>query len=274
MREDFLSERGITLRVWECSLMGCVGTGSEPAGNAFVQQCVIKEMRAGVRSLQGLGGERHTVGKPASYLRWDLPAAIFVGGRCVSPAGSEWFLYAKPQGENGHDVNGWHREGFVESNVTQTGVGWVFADIPAEHREAAFAHDAWTGDSQMSGTHSDLRLKECRVRSTSMDYVRARLAARRNRADAFTSLPDRQRLAASWKWRFANTSHNCFQRRWKLMFDQQRGFAMKMAKIKSSTNASVSSLRLTDCSLYGSLYNQGAPPETDRSQNLTNRMRE
>ena len=157
MRQRFLSARGVVMRLWECSLAGCVGRGDDPTGNSFIERCVRHEMETG-------GRQKHAPGRPASFLRWDVPAAIFAGGRCTSPAGFEKSAYPPPNVSWPivQDANGWQREGFYGHNVTQSGVGWVLTHAPHERREAAFAHDAWSLRSRKSGTLNGSRLETCR----------------------------------------------------------------------------------------------------------------
>ncbi len=144
------------MRLWECGLMGCVGRGgSEP--NSFFERCVRQEMTSletikkvrlesqdvalpllqlcayvlsllssqkpsCVRLATRQGTTRPT--RPASLLRWDVPAALFVGGRCTSPAESERHLYPRRRTNDSRvwlasDPFDWRTEGFSGHNVTQ-----------------------------------------------------------------------------------------------------------------------------------------------------------
>ena len=154
-RHRFLGSRGVVLRLWECSLVGCLSGGnSRAAVDPFLQNCVRHETHyGGVQS------------PPASLLRWDVPAAIFAGGRCVQPAGTEWELYPQPAANadplQRMDRDGWQPTGFVGHNATSMGVGWVLGDLPRVKREAAFAHDAWTASSHKSGTWDGAIIAPC-----------------------------------------------------------------------------------------------------------------
>ena len=88
--------------------------------------------------------------RPASMLRWDLPMAIFNGGRCVSPAPYERAQHMPEVAAITAD--GFITSGFVGHNVTASGIGWVLGDIPKRKRGGAFGHDAWTFNYKLSGT--------------------------------------------------------------------------------------------------------------------------
>ena len=106
IRRRFLGAQGVVIRLWECSLAGCIGEGADPHGNSFIERCVQQELET--------GPVRSNFGRPASFLRWDVPAALFAGGRCTNPAGHEWDAYTESVA-NGvlMDANGWQREGFT-----------------------------------------------------------------------------------------------------------------------------------------------------------------
>jgi hypothetical protein len=76
VRHSFASG-GIILRLWECSLPECMQTDN------FDSKRSPESISACARR------ETHRRFQPASLLRWDLPAAIFNGGRCTRPSASE-----------------------------------------------------------------------------------------------------------------------------------------------------------------------------------------
>ena len=268
------------MRLWECSLAACIGRGDDPQGNSYVQNCVHDEVKT---KDAGLG-----FGRPASLLRFDLPAAIFAGGRCVSPANFEWESFPKPVlngllDENGwqrvQDDNGYQREGFVGHNTTQMGVGWILHDPPRELRGAAFAHDAWTQFSHKSGTHLGGKLKSCKGhRKKPVLYAKARLAAMHSAispSSRFSNLSMPQRRAAAYKWNFANSSYNCWHWGWNDALAQQRRYttmlaheharrinATRTARQSNGTGALAGPSQpdpwsgQPECSIWGSLYNQ------------------
>ena len=208
------------------------------------------------------GGVRG-LGRPGSYLRWDVPVAVFAGGRCVRPAGREWSQFQKPEGvasaEHVPDANGWQREGFVGHAVTQTGVGWVLGDVPDSRREAAFAHDSWSLNSRWSGTHPGMKLSECsEARSNAGPYAKTRFAALRlaRKGGPYSHMDAPRRRAAAWKWRFANTSFNCWHSRWEAALTHQRKYAMLLAYRERTGNPDAKAAARAECSIWGSLYNQ------------------
>ena len=260
VRKRYLSQRGVVMRLWECSLAGCVGRGDDPGGNQWIERCVLHELQTSISGQQGFA-------RPASFLRWDAPAAIFAGGRCTSPAGHEWQLYpeaASDADEQRQDHDGWQREGFVGSNATIMGIGWVLRETPRERREA-FPHDSWTQSPRRSGTHAGMAVESCvQQLHNPAPYARARLAALRAAARADGRLSSlgtlAQRLAASYKWNFVNTSANCFHWHWEDMVAQQRKFAMLRHTAELAGGARNASPPLPPvppaCNIWGSLYNQ------------------
>lgn len=258
LRRRFLDARGVVLRIWECSLAGCLGSGDDPNGNAFLEQCVLREMC----TQRACATRSKALGRPASYLRWDVPAAIFAGGRCTSPSEFEAHLYPPPHTNESalQDADGWRREGFSGHNVTQAGVGWIL-DPPQLLREAAFAHDAWTLASRISGTHDGLRLSSCHGFHSinAASYAKKRLTAFRAgrqgpRAPFHRLGSAAQRVAAAYKWHFANTSQNCWHWRWDDALAQQRRYALLVTR-RMQANASEMPAQ-PECSIWGSLYNQ------------------
>ena len=112
LRSRFWSSSGVIMRVWECSLAGCAAHYKEATTRAFIKRCARRELET-LRTLK----------RPASMLRWDVPAALYAGGRCVNPAASEDPLYPRVVLEDDarglQDSHGWRRHGFSGHNVTQ-----------------------------------------------------------------------------------------------------------------------------------------------------------
>ena len=239
---------GVAVRLLECS-MSCTnhlgwdvkkGRGGALRMQVSERDCIEVEMKRKDR--------------PASMLRWDLPMAIFNGGRCVSPAPYERAQHMPEVAAITAD--GFITSGFVGHNVTASGIGWVLGDIPKRKRGGAFGHDAWTFNYKLSGTgdpeaklHERAALSVCSGEDGgSAAYAAARLQARRHPSDhPAGSL--RQR-AASYKWGFVNTSLNCYhgQRDWEGAFADQRAYAMLLAAKDETLDG--------ECSIWGSLYNQ------------------
>lgn len=253
-----------------------------------MQRCVHKEVRHGNR-------------RPASLLRWDTPAALYAGGRCVNPAGAESSLYPHPRAEDTagdaraqQDRHGWRRHGFSGHNVTQAGIGWVFADMPLSMRDAAFGHDAWAIDPRFSSSRSGATeltpSHECThnrqgsqsATRSAARYAQARYAAQHvSRYEAHVQ-PDHQqqqgpgdaalnalqRMASAFKFGFINTTWNCFHLDWEAALADQRAYASLLVSkqhelsarrhAQSHANASPATQPPPDpeCSLWGSLYNQ------------------
>ena len=262
VRKQFLGRRGVVLRLWECSLAGCLGDAHELGGNAFLQSCIRHELDYAIR---GYGGGAQS--PPASLLRWDVPAAIFAGGRCVEPVHSEWSLYPKPQVHDPllrMDRDGWQRLGFVGHNVTQMGVGWVLGEL-ATQRGGAFPHDAWTGSSQKSGTWEGANIEPCSrtpnatrgqptAEYTGVGYAQARFSAMHGRSQSQGSMSPMQQLAAAYKWGVANSSDlNCYHWQWEEALAEQRAYALLFQSMPESQ--SWKQLR-PECSIWDSLYNQ------------------
>jgi len=68
-----------------------------------------------------------------------------------------------------------------------------------------------------------------------------------------------QRLAAAYKWRFANTSANCMHYSWDEALAEQRAYAGHLAKFQANQrkqNRTITALHSPECSIWGSLYNQ------------------
>lgn len=262
-RQRFLGKQGVVMRLWECSLAGCLGRVKNHANSPFLQECVHHELQFG-------GGAQSP---PASLLRWDVPAAIFAGGRCTEPAGTEWALYPKPLLSDPlqrMDFDGWQPSGFAGHNVTQMGVGWVLHDLPRPRREAAFAHDAWTASSHKSGTWAGAAIQSCpkQINATRWQptgpggraYAKARYGIMHGtpRAPGHGYL---QHMAAAYKWGVANGSLNCFHWRWEEALTEQRAYALlfqsKAAKRRhKAMEASAEDTERPECSIYDALYNQ------------------
>ena len=267
IRRQFLGNRGVVLRLWECSLAGCLGKVDEPGGNAFLQQCIKHEVAYG-------GGAQSP---PASLLRWDLPAAIFAGGRCVRPVGSEWELYKEPQVDDKlqrMDRDGWQPDGFVGHSVTQMGVGWVLGHLHRTQRSAAFPHDAWTAAYQKSGTSEGAGIAQCATDTSQPsdaadggEYAQEYARDYANRRHGAMRAPPRrrgmsplQRFAAAYKWGVVNSSTiNCFHWHWEAALTKQRAYALlfqSTADAKMARRVAATEDMRPECSIWDSLYNQ------------------
>lgn len=237
---------GVALRVFECSL------------NCTAKHTEMPKMVDGfprVRVDDCIGVELVRRNRPASLLRWDVPAVIFNAGRCTSPARDEVDQFP-PAAVMTKD--GYYPHGFVGHNVTGAGIGWVFRNLAKRKRGGAFGHDAWTFNYRLSGTkhHAKMAdrdaLEPCRngkqVSHNSNAYAESRWAARKQTRGY--ALGSAQQIAASFKWDFVNTSMNCYWDRndWERALDDQRAFAMLLAKHEEKL--------VEECSIWGSLYNQ------------------
>ena len=264
-RQRFLGTRGVVLRLWECSLVGCFGGGNRhsPVDDPFLQNCVRHEVRYGAAQ-----------SPPASLLRWDVPAAIFAGGRCVEPAGTEWELYPRPAANadplQRMDRDGWQPSGFVGHNATHMGVGWVLGDLPRVQREAAFAHDAWTASSHKSGTWEGASIAACQKQPNATrwqptgpggrEYAKARYLAMHAPSPRRRRLAPLQQMAAAFKWGVANSTLNCFHWRWEEALSEQRAYALhlqaRVVKRRHKGLSQVTDELRPECSIWDSLYNQ------------------
>lgn len=281
LRSRFWSSSGVIMRVWECSLAGCAAHYKEATTRAFIKRCARRELET-LRTLK----------RPASMLRWDVPAALYAGGRCVNPAASEDPLYPRVVLEDDarglQDSHGWRRHGFSGHNVTQAAIGLIFGDLPSEDRGAAFGHDAWAADPKdgVRPAGSDLSPgRACRVGSrTAESYAHARLSIHtegfRAGFDAVHSshlagLHSLQRQAAAYKWGFVNTSYNCLHSDWEKALGEQQAYAWLLSRrgqqrpdgLESGGGGGggaegigeggrADSPELPECGPWGSLYNQ------------------
>ena len=249
---------GVAVRLLECS-MTCM---SKWKGGRFWQGAEMRR-RGGVVRYQisdkdCISPEMSREFGPASMLRWDLPNAIFNGGRCVSPAPYERsdFPAVPARYKSSVTPDGYMVNGFVGHNVTSAGVGWIFGNVPLSARGGAFGHDAWTSDYTRSGTSSTVygpsTLSQCQTSPDghgSADYAAARLAARSKTFRDFVP-GSAQHRAAAYKWGFVNRTWNCYHgaSAWERAFDDQRAYALLVAKRKEELPG--------ECSIWGSLYNQ------------------
>jgi hypothetical protein len=256
LNERWSGEDGIALRLLECS-MACTNTLG-----VDVKKVRGGALRTRISEKECIEVELARRNRPASVLRWDLPLAIFNGGRCVSRAAFE---------RHGHlpesttvDTDGFVTKGFVGHNVTASGIGWVLGELPRRKRGGAFGHDAWTFNFRQAGaafrqvgagSAASAPLKTCAemsdpeaLRRNSAAYAAARLASRqRSSAHVPGSL---QQVAAGYKWGFVNTSWNCYHKPgdWEGAFAQQKAFAELVAERQGTLDG--------ECSIWGSLYNQ------------------
>lgn len=251
LQNRLLQQDGVVIRVFECSINCTAKLDEKPTiigGFPHMQEnCAQLELARRLR--------------PASLLRWDLPAAIFNAGRCVVPSQSELAEFVNDPTKITRD--GYYPWGYAGHNVTSAGVGWVFGDIPLKKRAGAFGHDAWTFNFRLSGIQFRAKrekrekLKECKmrthlaesaVRHTSAEYAEARMTARRKtHGYPYGSL---KHAAAAYKWDFVNTSMNCWWpgTMWDRAMEDQKAFAMLLAGNQETV--------VGDCSIWGSLYNQ------------------
>ncbi len=245
LRSRFLRKGdGVVIRLWECTLGLCLGhavkpNNVDPAANPrkFLEECSAREHARASR--------------PASVLRWDLPAALFVNGRCTDPAtiGVDRRVDSPVQRIVNHD--GYVTTGFTGHNVTGAGVGMIFGPLKRRRRIAAFGHDAWTFTHKKSGTNRKAAMPACPSRRPSSAYADARWAARSAPTAFERGSP--QHVAAAYKWGFANTSWNCYHKDWERAFDDQRAFALRLA---AAGEATLGGGGRAECSIWGSLYNQ------------------
>jgi len=236
---------GVALRILECSL-NCTAKHTEMPkmvdGHPRMQEtCVDGELSRRLR--------------PASLLRWDVPAVIFNAGRCTFPTQDEQAQFPSVR-EMTQD--GYYPHGFVGHNVTSAGLGWVFRPVALRKRGGAFGHDAWTFNFRLAGTNHNAkiadrdRLDSCRssgeMAHGSEAYAEARLASR-TVARGYPA-GTAQQIAASFKWAFVNTSMNCWwpPNDWERALADQRAFAMLLASRQQTLQE--------ECSIWGSLYNQ------------------
>ena len=119
---------------------------------------------------------------------------------------------------------------------------------------------------------SNMVVKSCQGLSHQpLPYAKARMAALRTAARPNGRVANfstsSQRLAASYKWDFVNSSANCWHFNWESMLAQQRKFAQMFHVAQSGcpmaapfcqnrSRQQVPLPRLPECSIWGSLYNQ------------------
>lgn len=232
-----------------------------------MQHCIHHEV--------SYGGGAHA--PPASLLRWDIPAAIFAGGRCVRPVGRERNIYPKPNLNplnplERQDDDGWQLDGFVGHGVSRMGVGWVLDDIPQENRGAAFPHDAWTAAYSKSGTWPGADIASCQREPalalspqpqpspTGIEYAEARRRAMSTTPPRRSGMSPMQRFASAYKWGVANSSSlNCFHWRWDDAIAKQRAHALLFQSTPGSKMArrvAAAEEMRPECSIWDSLYNQ------------------
>lgn len=243
LQKRLATHDGVALRILECSL-NCTSKHTEMP--IFVnghprmrEQCVDGELSRRLR--------------PASLLRWDVPAVIFNAGRCTHPTNDERVLSVPVMTQDGY-----YPHGFVGHNVTSAGVGWIFRPVPRRKRGGAFGHDAWTFNFRLSGTNHNAKmvdrdpLESCRsngaMAHSSQAYATARLASRQKLHGYAKGTV--QQIAASFKWEFVNTSMNCWwpPNDWDRALADQQAFALLLAKEEETL--------AEECSIWGSLYNQ------------------
>lgn len=229
------------MRLWECSLAGCVGRGDEQ--NSFFDRCVRREVTSAVP------GKSKRTTRPASLLRWDVPAALFTGGRCTFPSAAEALLH---DARRSHDNHTLVRDGFFGHNVTQTGIGWILGELPSHRRGAAFAHDAGEFDP------SRIKHPAGRPCATFPDHAATYAAARlnasrlqRDRHRAKASGWNELQAAAAGYQTFISSRWNCLHGDWEGALADQRSFASLVSARNATTSPAAA-----ECSTYGSLYNQ------------------
>lgn len=239
-RERFL-RTGVVVRLFECSLVGCLAPS---APDVLFERCVRNEMDIGLETA-----------RPASMLRWDLPAALFIGGRCTSPTSVESHLFPKTRDALARnslrwklapDSSGWRTSGFSGHNVTQAGVGWLLSDVPVSRRGVAFPHDAWQYKPGV-GLHRSGSCDQPRAHRSPEAYAQARLAASNNYVRNESTAHSKQQMAAAFQ-RFVRSRWNCYYSEWELAFADQRAYA---ALVSSQETRNVS--HVPECGVYGSL---------------------
>ena len=154
---------GVVLRVWECS-----ATLSGLRTPEQFTRCVLDELRS-------------TQLRAASLLRWDVPFALYGGGRMRQASPSVVAAHPRSAGElcgcsgrRASTMLGWvlRRAGRADIRTSHTGWARVRAARATNRQGSAFAHDAalWTeagatmGPPCISGRNS-----------TAEEYARARL---------------------------------------------------------------------------------------------------
>ena len=154
---------GVVLRVWECS-----ATLSGLRTPEQFARCVLDELRS-------------TQLRAASLLRWDVPFALYGGGRMRQASPSVAAAHPRSAGElcgcsgrRASTMLGWvlRRAGRADIRTSHTGWARVRAARATNRQRSAFAHDAalWTeagatmGPPCISGRNS-----------TAEEYARARL---------------------------------------------------------------------------------------------------
>ena len=119
VQRRFRGQDGVVMRLWECS-----GTLAGLRTTELVERCARHEM--------SISGGREALA--ASLLRWDVPTALYAGGRMMMSSASELSAMPWRSGE---------LCGCDGLRVASTMLGWVFYDIPLKRRGLATAHDSW-----------------------------------------------------------------------------------------------------------------------------------
>ena len=117
---SFLRPSGVVVRPLECSFsVGGLRLRRQ------VEQCGAAERRSAGRMLA------------ATVLRWDVPVALFGGGRTRLPTEAE---RRDPRLQGELCGCGGHR-------ISSSAIGWIFDDVPTKRRGIGFPHDAWVVDA-------------------------------------------------------------------------------------------------------------------------------
>ena len=288
LRRRFLGAQGVVMHLFECALAGCIGHGREP--NSFFERCVRLE----TSSIEKTKEDKLQTTRAASLLRWDLPAALFLGGRCTSPAATERHLYPPLRSSSSRewfkpDAFSWRSEGFSGHNVTQAGVGWVFKSVPDAQRGVAFSHDAWTADTsrrqRCAPSRSDTpeytrAYATARLAATMAAHAPANDAARPNAmpkavqlarggldANAESSQPPHplQQMSDTFRREFVKSQWNCFHTDWEAALAAQRAYVAAAVGVAPSSAA--------ECSVWGSLCERRPPDSNHEPARFQSRAR-
>ena len=188
--------------------------------------------------------------RPASLLRWDVPAALFAGGRCTSPVAEELSYHSRHLHNNQTTLV---RDGFFGHNVSQTGVGWILGELPTYRHGASFGHDAWEFAPSRINPPAG---RQCTAYSDhGATYAEARLNATRPVDRNVSSWNELQAAATRYK-AFVSSRWNCVHGDWEGALADQRSYASLVAAEYAASSSQFSTPSTAECSLYGSLYNQ------------------
>ena len=213
LRQSWLSDDGLILHVLPCSFTGSRFAGPLPS-------CAMRSARA--------------VNTSSSFLRWDLPIAIYSGGRLGANVARDGQLWLEP--------HAW------ESENTDVGYGTAIGFIlgGGARRGVAFASDAW---AEVVPTPRVVR-RPCAPRSP-QEYAQTRL-------DFFHGTEAHRNRRAAWKKYVLGgppARQPCFYDDWEAALGEQRAYAEALAAAQPSTDYSVGA-EAEHGSGFSFLYNQ------------------